>query len=735
MQSVRVMRASFFLAVCLLTISACAQNYLLTGEVKPVAGNGTQGSSGDGGAATSAELGTSLGALAFDSAKNIYVADAGNAVIRKISTGGNISRVAGTTGTPGYGGDGGAATSAMISGPVGILFDSAGNMYFSESGNSVIRKVDTSGNISTFKSLAFAPGGIAADSTGNIYIADPANNKVWKLDTSQTLSTFAGTGSTGYTGDNGTATSATLNGPTSVSVDVDGTVYIADTGNSVIRRVASSSIISTAAGTGTAGYSGDGGAATSAKLDHPRGVTVDPGHDIYITDTNNQVIREVNSAGVIVTLAGTHGSAGYTGDGGPGLVAQFNSPSYPLLDVSALILYFSDVNNFAVRKIGSATGLNFANQTVLTTSNPMPVLLFNASATTGGITSITTTGDFAVDNSSTCTTSTTLVGGAACVIYVTFTPSTTGPATGTLSVVGGANGTQTLPLAGVGQAALVNTTIALQSSKNPALTTDTLTLTATVTPVTLGAIPTGTVTFMNGSTSLGTGTLNASGVATLGNVQFSSAGTYSLTAVYAGDLNFNGSTSAALSETITAPPPPDFSIALNPTSLTVSRGSSGSATVTVTPANGFTGTVTITCSGAPANTSCTGGNITVSSGAATGTVTITTNTTARLAIPGDGTMLASQPRSPSRLPFSAFLGTGVIGIVLSMGSSKLRSPTARKRKLLGLVLLGLVLASILIMPACSSNSGPRSPTGTSTLTVTATSGAITHSTSLTLTIQ
>jgi hypothetical protein len=270
---------------------------------------------------------------------------------------------------------------------------------------------------------------------------------------------------------------------------------------------------------------------------------------------------------------------------------------------------------------------------------------------------------------------------------------------------------------------------------NPALTSDTLTLTATVTPVSGTTVPTGTVTFLNGSTSLGTGTLNAGGVATLSGVQFTSSGSYSLTADYGGDVNFNGSTSAVLSQTINAPPPPDYSITLNPTALTIARGSAGSTTMTVTPANGFTGAVTVTCSGLPANTSCSGGNVTVSSGVATGMLTITTNTSAKLANPGDGTMLASQHGSPAHLPFSALLGTGVIGIVFSLGGSHLRRPKPRKLGMLGLFLLCLITLSILLMPACSSSSGPKSPTGTSTVTVTATSGSITHSTSLTVTIQ
>ena len=448
------------------------------------------------------------------------------------------------------------------------------------------------------------------------------------------------------------------------------------------------------------------------------------------------MIRKVDSAGVIVTLtlAGTHASTGYTGDGGPGLVAQLNNPAFPLIDVSTVTLYFSDVSNFTVRSLGAASGLNFGNQSVTTTSAELPAELFNAALGTGGIASITVTGDFAVTNTGTCSTTTTLVAGASCTVYVTFTPAATGPRTGTLSIAGGVNGTQNLALAGIGQALPVDTTTTLASSKNPALTTDALTLTATVAPVSGTAVPTGTVDFKNGTTSLGTANVGATGTATLSGVTFNAGGTYSLTASYSGDANFNASTSTVLSQVVNAP---DFSISTNPTSLSIMRGGSGSATVTITPADGFTGAVTVTCSGAPVNTTCAlnPSTINVTAGAATGTLTITTNTQAQLTLPGDGTMLASRHSNPKSFPLSILLGTGVIGMVLAAGSGKLLRPGARGQRLLGIFLLALVFACVLLIPSCSGSSGPKSPTGTSTITVTATSGSITHSTQVSVDIH
>ena len=181
-----------------------------------------------------------------------------------------------------------------------------------------------------------------------------------------------------------------------------GNVYISDNQNHAIRKVTGGTI-TTVAGNGSAGYGGDHGPATSANLSGPVGIAVDPLGDIYIADSSNQVIRKVDSAGVIVTLAG-NGSSGYTGDGGPGLVAQLYSPKFPTIDTT-LTLYFSDTSSYVVRSLGSATALNFGNQSMsATTSSALPTELFNASFQPGTIGAISATGDFAVTNAGSCTT-------------------------------------------------------------------------------------------------------------------------------------------------------------------------------------------------------------------------------------------------------------------------------------------------------------------------------------------
>ena len=335
------------------------------GVISTVAGNGTGGYSGDGAAAASAKLNGPSGVV-VDGSGNIYIADGGNNVIRKVSTSGDISTVAGN-GTLGYSGDGGAATSAQFI-TIDVAVDGSGNIYIVDNNNNVIRKVSTSGVISTVAGNGTGgysgdgaaatsaklqyPTGVAVDGSGNIYIADFNNNRIRKVSTSGVISTVAGNGTAGYSGDGGAATSAQLFQPFGVAVDGSGNIYIAEQGNNVIRKVSTSGIISTVAGNGTAGYSGDGAAATSAQLNIPHGVAVDGSGNIYIVDLNNQVIRKVNTSGTISTVAG-NGSPGYSGDGGAATSAQLNVPFGVAVDGSGNI-YIADKNNFVLRKVNTS---------------------------------------------------------------------------------------------------------------------------------------------------------------------------------------------------------------------------------------------------------------------------------------------------------------------------------------------------------------------------------------------
>jgi uncharacterized protein (TIGR03437 family) len=327
------------------------------GVITTVAGNGTYGASGDHGPATSAQLGAT--AVAVDSAGNLYICDTGGNLIREVSNG--VITTAAGTGMLGGTGDNGPATSARFNQPQGVAVDSAGNLYIADTGNGFIRKV-SNGVITTVagsggpgfsgdngaatNALLYFPEGVAVDSAGNLYIVDSANQRIRKV-SNGVITTVAGNGTQGLSGDNGPATSAELNLPEGVAVDVTGNLYIADVGNSRIRKI-SNGVITTVAGNGTQGFRGDNGPATSAQLANPVGVAVDSAGSVYIADRNNHRIRKV-SGGVITTVAG-NGTQGFSGDNGPATSAELNYPQGVAVD-SAGNVYIADTYNQRVRKV------------------------------------------------------------------------------------------------------------------------------------------------------------------------------------------------------------------------------------------------------------------------------------------------------------------------------------------------------------------------------------------------
>jgi len=340
------------------------------GIITTIACNGTSGFTGDGGPATAASCVPYR--VARDSAGNLYVADGSSRRIRKVSAAGIITTVAGR-GTGQSSGDGGPATLAELIQPLGVAVDPAGNVYIADEGSNRIRKVNTAGVISTIagngkqgfdgdggpatSASLYEPSGVAVDPAGNVYIADAGNLRIRKVDTAGIITTIAGNGKEGFSGDGGPATSAELSFPVGVAVDPAGNVYIADEGSNRIRKVNTAGIISTIAGNDTQGFSGDGGPATSASLNKPREVAVDPTGNVYITDRGNNRIRKVNPAGVISTVAG-RGTSGFTGDGAPASSAQL-VPRGVAVGVQA-DLYIADgslrirrVDNLGLPRVGS----------------------------------------------------------------------------------------------------------------------------------------------------------------------------------------------------------------------------------------------------------------------------------------------------------------------------------------------------------------------------------------------
>jgi hypothetical protein len=350
----------FFIAPILgVLISFCANAQIIT----TVAGNGSAGFSGDGGPATVAQLDDPYG-VAVDHVGNVYIAENNNNRIRKVSVSGTITTIAGT-GLAGYSGDGGAATAARLDHPYAVAIDSSGDIFIADAFNHCVRKINTSGLITTVAGTGTAgysgdggpataaqlrvPFGLVVDSSDNIYIADSHNNCVRKVDVYGTIITIAGTGSLGFSGDGGAATAAQLHNPVGIAIDGRGNVYFAENNNHRVRKVSSSGIINTIAGTGAGGFNSDGGDATATQLYYPWAVAVDSRGNVYISDVNNQRIRRIDSLGIIYTIVGT-GLAGYSGDGGAASAAQINYPADLAFDHNGNF-YFADHINNRIRKV------------------------------------------------------------------------------------------------------------------------------------------------------------------------------------------------------------------------------------------------------------------------------------------------------------------------------------------------------------------------------------------------
>lgn len=332
-----------------------------SGTITTIAGNGTFGFSGDGGPASQASLNQPRN-VAADSEGNLYIADTNNNRIRKVDTSGTITTIAGN-GDAAFYGDGGPATDAALFHPLGVCTDDHGNLFFADAINSRIRKVDAAGIITTVAgnggrrfsgdggpatdAQLGIPNGVGTDDAGNLYIADTNNHRIRKVDTSGIITTIAGTGSRGRSGDGGPAINARLDIPLSVVVDDGGNVLIAEA--LAIRAVNTSGIISKLAGNDSCCFAGDGGVATDASLRFPRGLSADGAGNLLIADEGNSRIREVDASGIITTVAG-NGKFGFSGDLGPAIDAQLRSPRGVAAD-SAGNFFIADSRNHRIRKV------------------------------------------------------------------------------------------------------------------------------------------------------------------------------------------------------------------------------------------------------------------------------------------------------------------------------------------------------------------------------------------------
>ncbi len=536
------------------------------GTIQTVAGDSQWIYRGDGQPATSSPIFLPFG-IAVDGGGDLFIADSNNNRIRRVDAASRIMSTYAGNGNAGASGDGAAATSASLNQPTSIAIDGAGNLYFADSANHAVRRVDAASRIITTvagrlgiqgytgdngpatSALLNTPDGLALDSSGVLYIADSGNNVVRRVDpiTGQIIA-FAGNHAAAYTGDGGPAISASLSAPWSVTVSSIGEVYIADQSNHAIRKVALNGTISTVIGNGTSGFSGDGGPGSGATLNSPASVAIDVAGNLYIADSGNNRVRKVNAASGIITTVVGNSTESFSGDGGPADQAGLYGPYALVLD-SAGDLLISDVFHNRIREISSTgANLNYPTMRVNRISATQNVTLENDGNAPLNIAAVQAVTNAQVDPATTCLVTQPLAISYTCVVGAQFAPTVTGaPVQGLIRIASDSpNIPQTINLSGT-VLTLDPATATLQSSGSPSAFGAPVTFTATLTSP--GITPSGSISFLDGNTSIGTTTLNSSGVGQITTASLA-LGSHTITVSYAGDTNNAPGTSGNLTQVV-----------------------------------------------------------------------------------------------------------------------------------------------------------------------------------------
>ena len=646
-----------------------------TAVITTVALNGFANLSGDGALAVNAGL-SAPASVVVDASDDFIIADFADNCVREVNAQSGIITIIAGSGVAGYSGDGGSATIAQLNTPSGVYLDQQGNVYIADSSNDVIRRVDAQtnfittvagtgtagyagdGGLATSAQLNY-PTDLAVDAAGDIFIADYQNQCVREVNArSGTITTVAGNGIAGYSGDGGGATTAELNYPAGIALGPTGDLFIADYANNRIRRASlQSGTITTVAGNGTGGYSGDGGAATNAELNMPSGVFVDQAGDIFIADSANNLVRRVDAGtGVIATVAGD-GIAGLSGDGNAATSAELSYPLGVALDASGQI-WIADSANNRIRQVAAPaavqlapTQINFGDQSVGTSSASQSVTLTNTGGSPLGITSIAVTSQFSEADDCPVLPET-LAAGDNCSISVTFSPSSVGSASGSLSINDNAySSPQSVSLQGTGT---------------------------------------------NESES---------------------------------DINLGVAPGSSSTSSVTAGQPASFTlVASSPTASQANVNRRASLTSTM---------VSFTCSGAPQGATC---SVSPTSVPLTNTATpvvVTVKTT------GDSLTIRRElpaPANPKQI-ISGLLALLVLFVIWTIGSAR---PRRLQFGVRNFVLAGVLASLPLVLMGCgyaghpgppSTNQISATPTGSYTITVTATSGGASRSINLTLIVK